>query len=60
MTGGVITMAIPGRPDGVMVDPPHCAFYIERHYFASPDLYHYDERARTWELVRVIDRRKYL
>jgi hypothetical protein len=60
MTTGAITIALPGKPDGVVIDPAHCCCYIERHFFASPDFYHWDERAGTWQIVRIIDRRKYL
>ncbi len=60
MTTGAIVISLPGKPDGVSIDPVHCCYFIERHFFTSPDFYHWDERARTWEIVRIIDRRKYL
>ncbi len=59
MGTGVINVGLPGKPRSVEVDPPHCHWHIERHHFSTPDFYHYDDRNKTWEIVRVIDKRKY-
>ena len=56
----IISISVPGKPEPIEVDPDHCHWYVERHFFASPDFYHYNKHTKTWEIVRVVDRAKYV
>ena len=56
MTNGILSVALPGRPDPVVIDAKHCRWYIERSLFLATTFYHYDERAGTWEIVAALRR----